>query len=170
MAAYLSANEAAQQCGVSPKTVRRWLQSGRLTAVKRGRSFRIPAEQIAPMVDMGLHDETPSADSGQETNGTVSPMGADGLSDRGHDTLVALVADQANTINNLIGKAEAAAMWQARAEMLAGELADARGRLAVLEAPKEGLAAEEPPITVDTVAPAEERPRVSWWRRVLLGE
>jgi hypothetical protein len=47
--------------------------------------------------------------------------------------LVALVERQQQIIEN----ASAAAMWQARAEKLAGELADARGQLKALQAPRE---------------------------------
>jgi hypothetical protein len=66
---------------------------------------------------------------------------------------------------DLLARTEAAAAWQARAELLAGELAHARQQLA-LQAPQANPTPEEPP----AAAPAEERPRASWWRRVLLGE
>jgi excisionase family DNA binding protein len=46
----LSLNEAAQQLGVSQKTVRRWIQSGRLHAYKEhgpyGEQYRVPLEAI----------------------------------------------------------------------------------------------------------------------------
>lgn len=192
MATFLTAIEAAQLAGVSPKTIRRWLQSGRLTAVKRGRSFRIPADQIAAMANDIGQAERPSVDSGHQTNGTLSSVAADGHSDSGHAALVALVAE-------LIPKAEAAAMWQARAELLAGELAASRDRVRALEAltsgvrdvapggepgtpdgPREAeqLLSTEPWFSTEVdstdvagagqVGPAEPRGR-PWWQRLLWG-
>jgi hypothetical protein len=62
-------------------------------------------------------------------------------------------------------------MWLARAEKLAGELADARGQLKALQAPQPEPPPPQPPRSLpSTVAAAEERPRAAWWRRVLLGE
>ena len=57
-------------------------------------------------------------------DGAPSPQLESGLAD-----LVALVREQEQII---VEKAKAAAMWQARAEMLAWELADAKRRLGVL--------------------------------------
>jgi excisionase family DNA binding protein len=136
MADYLSVDEVAQRCGVSPTTVHRWLQSGRLTAIKRGRFVQIPADQLTPIIDHGEHANRATAAGGQRT----APIEDNGASDdRGYARLVELVAE-------LTLKAEAAAMWQARAEFLAGELASARDEIRALQAP----------------APAPPEP---WWRR-----
>jgi len=49
MAAYLSARAAARRLGVSDKTVRQWVRSGRVVADTSGRSFRIDADRIADL-------------------------------------------------------------------------------------------------------------------------
>ena len=46
MGAYLSAREAADYCGVSEKTIRNWLATGRLSADKSAGSFHIPQAQL----------------------------------------------------------------------------------------------------------------------------
>jgi excisionase family DNA binding protein len=118
----LSAEEAAQVCGVSPKTVRRWVKSGRLEAVKRGRSFRIERSAFGPFMGQDSahtnhrNGTVDTPDTGQDTNsGQVVPAGL-------YRELQA----------EMVRKAEAAAMWQARAEFLAGELSQAREQLALM--------------------------------------
>jgi len=46
MAAYMSARQAAAYCGVSEKTVRRWIASGKLAAQRDGASFKIAADSL----------------------------------------------------------------------------------------------------------------------------
>jgi excisionase family DNA binding protein len=58
----MSAKEAAGVLGVSEKTARRWVLSGRLRADKHGRSFRIPREAIAAIAGQA---DSPSPDTGQ---------------------------------------------------------------------------------------------------------
>ena len=48
MGAYLSARQAAAYCGVNEKTVRRWIASGRLSAVQEDGAFRIAAADLEP--------------------------------------------------------------------------------------------------------------------------
>ena len=61
----LTVRQAAKQAGRSEETIRRWIWSGRLPAVKRGTSYRIDVvklEQI--MIDMeegSARHATPSA-------------------------------------------------------------------------------------------------------------
>jgi len=143
---YFSAREAADYCGVSEKTVRNWLASGLLEAVKSAGSFRIDREQLEPL----RRKSAPLPASADRQSVDVPVSGAD---------LLLLVREaQADAM----AKAEAAAMWQARAEMLAGELADARGRLAALKAPK-----VEPATPADPFEdyPSQEPAERPWWRR-----
>jgi excisionase family DNA binding protein len=44
--AYLSAREAARRLGVSDKTVRTWVRSGRVPGEESARGFRIPADAV----------------------------------------------------------------------------------------------------------------------------
>jgi hypothetical protein len=76
--------------------------------------------------------------------------------DSGHRVLLELIRElKADAMT----KAEAAAMWQARAEFLAGQLADAQ---LALEAPKPETAPEPTP-----PAEAASRPARGLWSRVV---
>jgi excisionase family DNA binding protein len=44
----LSARAAAAYCGVSDKTIRNWIASGRITAEQAGRSYQIDEAQLQP--------------------------------------------------------------------------------------------------------------------------
>jgi excisionase family DNA binding protein len=149
----LSAEEAAALVGVSPKTVRRWILSGRLKADKRGRSFRISHDALSPFMGQGT---PPMSDTAQQETG-IADNGRHRSGQRTADTaLVELVRDLKA---ELVAKAEAAAMWQARAEFLAGQLEQAQR---ALEAPKAETVNVEPAAADEaTPAPATRR----WWRR-----
>jgi hypothetical protein len=75
--------------------------------------------------------------------------------------MLALVEQNTKLQAELVAKAEAAAVWQARAEFLAGQLEQAQR---ALEAPKAEPAATEPTPATETVSEPATRP---WWRRVL---
>jgi excisionase family DNA binding protein len=141
----LSAEQAAALVGVSPKTVRRWILSGRLKADKRGRSFRISHDALGPFMGQ---ETPPISDTAQQETGTAD-SGRYRSGQRTADTaLVELVRDLKA---ELVAKAEAAAMWQARAEFLAGEV---RQLQAALEAPK-----AEPVDPVSSPRPSRPRQR-----------
>lgn len=174
MSDVLSAEEAAHRCGVSSKTVRRWIESGRLKADKVGRSFRIDVSDLAPFIGHSEPRPVSTVDTGQD-----SP-------DR-FGELVRLVRDQQQTIMELSGRC---GYYQAEVEQL-------RATVLALQAPKvepetmasgnsspadqaEGMVTSEdrlvPIGTTDGLSPigdSGERPappRPSWWRRWLLSE
>jgi hypothetical protein len=128
---------------VSEKTIRNWLAAGRLSAEKSADGFRIVAVDLAP-----FRRGTPQGPQGAEPS--AEEVRAD---DRGADAatvnLLPALTDALQLVrelqHELVAKAEAAAMWQARADMLAGQLA-------VLQQP-----ALEP-------GPAAEPPPRPWWR------
>jgi len=146
-AAYRSARQAADYCGVSEKTIRNWLAAGRLSAERSAGGFQIAVADLD-----ALRRGTPQAPQGADPS-------AEGIraESRGDDAatvnLLPALTDALQLVRELqhalVAKAEAAAMWQARAEMLASQLA----------APPPALdsGAEPPPQT-----PAPRRP---WWRR-----
>lgn len=45
---FLSTQEFADMCGVTPRTVTRWIEQGLIFAVKIGRSFQIPCDEQNP--------------------------------------------------------------------------------------------------------------------------
>ena len=49
----LSARQAAARCGVSERTLRRWIVSGRLAAAQENGAFRIKPEDLAPFLPQG---------------------------------------------------------------------------------------------------------------------
>ena len=153
MAEYLSAREAADYCGVTEKTVRNWLAAGRLSAEKSAGTFRIPHEQLEPF-------RRNSARTGNGADRQAEPSAEDvrGLGDQvvlASDVLVLIREAQERAERN----AAAAAMWQARCELLAGQLADAQR---ALQAPPEPETAQEPPGGPEAVS----RPPTGLWARL----
>jgi len=144
MAAYLSAREAADYCGASEKTIRNWLATGRLSADKSAGSFHIPQAQLDAI----------------KRNGPRSPQDADRQAEgsaeevRAESPHLLTAADVLSMVREAqaeaIAKAEAAAMWQARAEMLAHQLAVTGDRLRALEAPRTHVASN---LTAQAPAP-----------------
>jgi excisionase family DNA binding protein len=145
MAALLSAREAADVCKVSERTIRNWISAGKLPAKRTPAGFRVRAE------DLPTPSENGAATSGK--NGHGAEASAE-LSD-----LVALVRE-------LIPKAEAAAMWQARAEFLASQLEHAQLALAAPKADSPEIAPgrdSDALATEPTQTPAKGPQRAPWW-------
>jgi hypothetical protein len=150
--------EAAQKLGSSMETLRRHLKQGKIKGERR------PTPQgFAWWVCVG--DLTTLSPPGDMTTQAVS---------------VAEVGELGRLVRELkqdvVEKAEAAAMWQARAEMLSFQLQGAQETIRMLEAPKHQaneavLAPDSPQEPLETVAGREVRPESSeehrepWWRR-----
>jgi excisionase family DNA binding protein len=145
--AFLSAREAAALLGVSERTVRRWLVSGQLRADKRGGIFRIPRTAVGGHNGQAVGQDRPAAADAAERPevDSAAPLGADAVRD-GTDTGAA--ADRLDTAATLelvrlvdrlqrevVARTEAATLWQARAEFLGAQLAQAQERIKALEAP-----------------------------------
>lgn len=59
----LTATEAARHCGVSSRTVQRWLVQGELPVVKFGkRTVRIPMTAVRAFIAKNTHVKTPVMD------------------------------------------------------------------------------------------------------------
>ena len=114
MSSFVSAREAADICGVSEKTVRRWIATGHLKANKSGRAFRIPVSTLPPHTG---HQRRTHADTGH-THAGHTPNAPQSSADM--SALLMLITDLQQ---QLLAKAEAAAMWQARAQLLESQLA-----------------------------------------------
>lgn len=154
----VSARDAAARCGVSERTVRRWIASGQLQADKRGQRFRIPLESLEPYVriDSGrAADNRGEADTSATSNTEDSTLEAD--TPRQVSEALHLAALLRETQAALVQKSEAAAMWQARAEMLATEL----GRMKALAPSLEEVAASAPQSRSESPAVPVRR---SWWQ------
>jgi excisionase family DNA binding protein len=167
---------AADYCGVSEKTIRNWIAEGKVRAEKSAGSFRIDREQLD-----ALRREGPRSphNAGRRSNGSAEDVRAEsapGPQALTVDDVLRLVRDaQADAI----AKAEAAAMWQARAELLSQMLDESRERIRMLEAPKphqspitQNLGPIEPELPAEPSVPLSPAPmpptsngKVPWWRR-----
>src|SRR4051812_11597518 len=93
MSTIVSANEAAHRFGLSEKTVRGWIASGKLKADKSGRAYRVLLSEVATLVEpdtahqSGLTPDTvQTADIGSAPPTADSRSGMSGIAE-----LVALV-------------------------------------------------------------------------------
>jgi len=151
MAGTLSARQAATVCHVSERTIRNWIAAGKLPAERTAEGFRVHEEDLAGRVP--THAETRS-----EPSGNGSAVSAD-LSELVH-LVVKLQAD-------VVAKAEAAAMWQARAEMLAAQLDHARALPAPQPAPDAQESTPSRSAAETSVAPSESaQARPGFWTRL----
>lgn len=150
----LSARDAAARCGVSDRTVRRWIVSGRLPADRDGRDFRIDPVELAPFIG---HPSDPDSDiaAAQADVSAQVPHAAAAVSDGMSDTnkLLEMLDERDRTIMELAGRV---GYYQAEVEQL-------RTTLLALQAPTVTQEPDEP-----ATAP-ESKQRAPWWRRLLIG-
>jgi len=183
MSEVVSANEAAHRFGVSEKTVRRWIASGKLKADKSGRAYRVVLSEVGALSGYHTAQESgPIGDTVQTADIGSAPSIADSRSAMsGIPELVALVDRLQSEARQ---HAETAAMWQERASVWqerAGSLADrlalTESKLLALEAPasseRPGAVEPEPEppaasIPASTPFPATIEPSQNdtpWWQR-----
>jgi excisionase family DNA binding protein len=151
MSAYMSARQAAAWCGVSEKTVRRWIASGKLPAEKVDGAFRVAADTLHQLRARGnghaAHPPNPHADIAADSR-TDNAAGPDMSAPQGADPaaveaahLAALVAQLHRENVELAGRV---GFYQARIQ-------DLEGRVKLLTAGTPAEATPTPP----------QRP---WWR------
>jgi excisionase family DNA binding protein len=122
---------AAERLAVSERTVRRMIARGQLAAVRHGHEWAIPLRALNGHGQIDGRTVTPTA--------TVAGCPTTATDTRTVAALVAMLQDLqtrlAEAQAETTAKAEAAALWQGRAGVLADELEHARRQLA-LPAPK----------------------------------
>jgi excisionase family DNA binding protein len=159
---WLTIAEAAAALGVSVDTVRRRLKRGELQAqqmpTERGPVWRVAIDAMHSV------PSTPGT-NGHSVPGTPSRVAKHAV----HDSRVELRPELLKTLELLeraqaevVAKAEAASMWQTRAELLALQLHQAEERILALEAPRESVADEI--AVADTAPSARRRPWWAFWR------
>lgn len=164
MPAYVSARAAAESCGVSERTLRRWIAAGRLPADKDGGSFRIAAADIEKL-------------TGHRNGHAAAPAPAAALSATDRQAAAAPDTDAAaddpdtprrdETILTLL--AEVRRLNDERAELYGrlgyfqAQLEQAQTTIKALEAPKEPEPAPVAPRWPEEPTPAAPLRR-SWWR------
>src|SRR5215210_4822059 len=143
MSPVLSARAAAARRGVSDRTIRRWIASGRLKADKVAGEFLIDLEELDALTGHAAAaaaaprrgpDSTAASDTGGSRLG-AAPAAAPSVDVSG---LIAVIERQQA---QLLERTEAAAMWQTRALMLEERLA---------------LTAPQAPVDAPTATPAVE--------------
>ena len=179
MSAPVSAHQAAARFGVNEKTVRRWIAAGKLRADKRDGVYQVSLEEVAALCGQRRGVGGPEAAvGGQAAAPDTGPSGScpDPVADTPRpDAAAAHLADLVRELNaELVRKAEAAAMWQARADVLGSQvgylqtqLEQARAELRALQAPQDA-----PETHTDARQPAQapgptRGASVPWWRRWL---
>jgi excisionase family DNA binding protein len=132
---------------VHPKTVRRWIASGRLRAVRRGRVYRIDPSDLAPFMEQdGTEDGEHSGPSGQDAPGAPGIPGMERPEVSGLIEALRLVEKLQQQNLELAGRV---GFYQAQVEQLRQQLA--------LAAP----ASPEPTPDAAATSAAATRP---WWR------
>jgi excisionase family DNA binding protein len=84
MPAYLSARESAAYCGVSEKTIRNWIASGRLSAEKSAGTFRIAQDDLDVLRARSPRPPRSAESVPAEVRADDGPRGADGSAEAGH--------------------------------------------------------------------------------------
>jgi hypothetical protein len=137
---WLSLREAAAKLQLSEKTLRKRIKEGRLESKLVATQFG-PAYQVrlpgVPGVGSSLEAESSTL---EDTPSRVEEKGTlEGESGSVRD-LVELIRDLQSSLTEsqreMMEKAEAAALWQGRAEVLMTQLTEARHEIKALEAPK----------------------------------
>ena len=138
--AWLTLREAADRLGISEKTARRRVKTGGL----RGRQV---CTQHGPTWQVWVDESTPTGtvdgrgtldgDGTLDEQGTQAGQGSELLQRvRLLDRELVRLVDRLHEENRAL--AEAAAVWQTRADLLAMQLEQARAELRALQAPQEG--------------------------------
>jgi excisionase family DNA binding protein len=183
VSAPMSARAAAARCGVSERTLRRWIAAGRLAADRSGGAFLVDLGAVRTLVAAGrgrAADSAAPADMAAASHTELSGVADTGAADTprqradsspGLAALVELVArlhaEVGQVKDDARRHAEAAALWQERAGTLADRLAVAESRLAALEAPKSppdvSTATQAPELTPEPPAESAPSPWLRLW-------
>ena len=145
----MSIREAAARADVTEKTVRRWIKSGRLHALKLGGQYRITVADLERAMDMPDVSSIRPAPTHQPDSGHDSPrvdMSEDLDTGQGEGRHAAETIDLApltDLIDDLTRRnadlSAAAAMWQTRAAHLENQLKQlSAGNVAPENAPEAG--------------------------------
>lgn len=176
----LSLQEAAARAGANERTLRRWIKSGRLPAVKDDGQYRITVADLE-RAGRAAPADTRAADTGRPGARTVGPDMSDTPAP-GHRTgdmpapdsvpgidlapMVSLIERQAR---ELAEYREAAAVWQERARTLEQRLLQLTAGTSEPETDQEHARIDpEQPQPLQTSDPAPTG-LVAWWKRLWRG-
>ncbi len=142
--ATLSVAEAAEQFGVSPKTIRRWIKGGRVKGVPmktpQGYEWRVHPDHVPVQVDNRVDTDDDQVDAQLDDQVVMAAL--------------ALVEDV---------RSDKDRMWSDY-QKLQQQNVELAGRCGYLQA---RLEAAEKQVLALTAPPGPDRPQVPWWRRML---
>ncbi len=128
----LSVQEAAVRAATSTRTVRRWLVEGKLNGTRTVDGWTVDEDMLASFLR-----GRPAPVNGHLGDIQDPSVHMDGRPPGRPSTEAPYLAHLlSETQAELMRRTEAAAMWQARAEMLGAQLGQAHERLRALEAPR----------------------------------
>ena len=171
--AWLTLREAADRLGISEKTARRRVKAGSLrgrqVCTQHGPTWQVWVDASTPAGTVDGQGTVPSQGTLDE-EGTLAGQGQELLQRvRMLDRELVRLVDRLHEENRAL--AEAAAVWQTRAEVLALQLDQARAELRALQAPQQAQEGpQEPHLTAEPGVPTREpsdTPAPGWWRRWL---
>ena len=155
MSARVSARVAAARCGVSERTVRRWIHAGHLAADKDGGGYLVDPDELAALA---------AARRGQAADSGQPPRHGAATSDNVSEVADIRAADSAATVElvRLVEKLTQQNLeLSGRVGYYLAQLEQAKEQLALQAPQPEPAATESTPAVEATPAPAT-RP---WWRR-----
>jgi len=173
----MSIREAAARADVTEKTVRRWIKSGRLHALKLGGQYRITVADLERAMDMPDVSSIRPAPTHQPDSGHDSPRvdmseGLDtGQGEGRHAAETIDLAPLTTLIDDLTRRnadlSAAAAMWQTRAAHLEQRLLAIEASAVPVDRDRE----ETAPEAVGSPQASDPAPTGlrAWWRRLLGG-
>jgi hypothetical protein len=180
----LSARAAAARCGLSERTLRRWIAAGLLHVDKQGGTFLVSLEDVRTLAatrrghaaagaaapDMSVASNTEPSDLA-DNSAADSAAAPDTPNVTAFVDLIAQLHAEVSTAKDEARQhAEAAAMWQERAGTLAERLAAAESRLLALAAPQQPVGVSTaPPSPEPTTGAPGARTRIwdRWWWPIL---
>jgi hypothetical protein len=163
---WVSLAQASERVGVSIQTLRRRIRDGKLPARKISSPYGVAWTVSLSKLDGEVNTRKVVDEGGSSTGEGVDRGGSPTEEENGQAPSSTLGMVEALELierlqQEVVAKAEAASIWQGRAEMLSLQLGLAQERVLALEAPKEEPKAEE------SKAEANLLPWWRWWWRKL---
>jgi excisionase family DNA binding protein len=160
MIGHLSARAAAERCGVSERTLRRWIASGRLPAKKDGGSFRVAAVDLEMLTEhRNSHAAAQSGQAAAPVNGAAANGAASAADMPQRDAAIQTLIAEVRRLND-----ERAELY-GRLGYMQAQLAAKDEQIKALQAPKEPITPPPPAGVIFKPLPTEpDPPRRPWWR------